>query len=52
MLSDIIREVDEELRREDWEKVSEKYGKFVIAGAVGIVLATAAVVGWQWRPVT
>lgn len=46
-MSDIIREVDEELRREDWEKVWKKYGKFVIAGAVGIVLATAAVVGWK-----
>jgi len=46
-LSDIIREVDEELRREDWEKVWKKYGKFVIAGAVGIVLATAAVVAWR-----
>ncbi len=46
-MSDIIREVDEELRREDWEKVWQKYGRFVIAGAVGIVLATAAVVGWR-----
>ncbi len=46
-MSDIIREVDEELRREDWEKVWKKYGKFVIAGAVGIVVATAAVVGWR-----
>ena len=46
-MSDIIREVDEELRREDWEKVWKKYGKFVIGGAVGIVLATAAVVGWR-----
>ena len=46
-MSDIIREVDEELRREDWEKVWKKYGKLVIAGAVGIVLATAAVVGWK-----
>jgi len=46
-VSDIIREVDEELRREDWEKVWKKYGKFVIAGAVGIVLVTAAVVGWR-----
>lgn len=46
-MSDIIREVDEELRREDWQKVWKKYGKFVIAGAVGIVLATAATVGWR-----
>jgi len=46
-VSDIIREVDEELRREDWEKVWKKYGKFVIASAVAVVLATAAVVGWR-----
>lgn len=46
-MSDIIREVDEELRREDWEKVWKKYGKFVIAGAVVIVVATAAFVAWR-----
>ncbi|UCH72887.1 MAG: tetratricopeptide repeat protein [Rhodospirillales bacterium] len=46
-MSDIIREVDEELRREDWEQVWKKYGKFVIGGAVALVLATAAVVGWR-----
>lgn len=46
-MSDIIREVDEELRREDWEQVWKKYGKLVIAGAVGIVVATAAVVAWR-----
>lgn len=46
-MSDIIREIDEDLRREDWEKVWRRYGKFVIAGAVGIVLVTAAVIGWR-----
>lgn len=46
-MSDIIREVDEELRREAWEKVWEKYGKFIIGGAVAIVLVTAGVVGWR-----
>jgi hypothetical protein len=46
-LSDIIREVDEELRREDWENVWKNYGKFVIGGAVAIVVATAAVVAWR-----
>ena len=45
-MSDIIREVDEELRREDWENVWKKYGKYVLAAAVGVVVATAAVVGW------
>ncbi len=46
-MSDIIREVDEELRREDWEKVWDKYGRFIIGAAVAIVLTTAGVVGWR-----
>lgn len=46
-MSDIIREVDEELRRENWEKLWKSYGKYVIGAAVGIVLVTAAVVGWR-----
>jgi hypothetical protein len=46
-LSDIIREVDEELRRENWEILWKKYGKFGIAAAVALVLGTAAVVGWR-----
>lgn len=46
-MSDIIREIDEDLRRENWEKVWKRYGKVVIAGAVAVVLATAAVVGWR-----
>lgn len=46
-MSDIIREVDEELRRENWEKLWKRYGKFVFGAAVGLVAATAAVVGWR-----
>jgi len=46
-LSDIIREVDEELRRENWEKLWKKYGKLGIAAAIALVLGTAAVVGWR-----
>jgi len=46
-LSDIIREVDEELRRENWEKLWKKYGKLAIAAAIALVLGTAAVVGWR-----
>jgi hypothetical protein len=46
-LSDIIREVDEELRRENWEILWKKYGKLLIAAAVALVLATAATVGWR-----
>jgi hypothetical protein len=46
-LSDIIREVDEELRRENWEILWKKYGKLAIAAAVALVLGTAGVVGWR-----
>lgn len=46
-MSDIIREVDEELRRENWEKLWKKYGKYLIGAAVAIVLVTAGVVGWR-----
>lgn len=46
-MSEFIREVDEELRRENWETLWKKYGKFVIAAALALVLGTAAVVGWR-----
>ena len=46
-MSDIIREVDEELRREDWENVWKRYGGYVIGAAVAIVVGTAAVTGWR-----
>lgn len=46
-MSEFIREVDEELRRENWEILWKKYGKFAIAAAVALVLGTAAVVGWR-----
>ena len=46
-LSEFIREVDEELRRENWEVLWKKYGKLVIAAAVALVLGTAGVVGWR-----
>jgi hypothetical protein len=46
-LSEFIREVDEELRRENWEVIWKKYGKLLIAAALALVLGTAAVVGWR-----
>lgn len=46
-MSDIIREVDEELKRENWQKLWKRYGKFLIGAAVFSVAATAAVVGWR-----
>jgi hypothetical protein len=46
-LSDIFREIDEELRRDNLQQLWKKYGNYVIALAVLIVIATAAVVGWR-----
>ena len=46
-MADLFQEVDEELRRDQLTRQWQKYGKFVIAGLVAVVLATAAVVGWR-----
>lgn len=47
---EFIREVDEELQREKLALLWKRWGNLVIAGAVGIVLATAGWVGWQrWQ---
>jgi hypothetical protein len=46
-VSDIFQEVDEELRRENFAKLWARYGKYVIALAVLIVLATAGVTQWR-----
>jgi hypothetical protein len=46
-MSDIFREIDEELRRENFAKLWERYGQYVVGLAVIIVLATAGAVGWR-----
>lgn len=46
-MSDIFREVDEDLRQERYQKLWRRYGPAVIAAAVAVVLATAGTVGWQ-----
>jgi len=46
-LSDIFREIDEELRRDSLAQLWKKYGNYVIGIAVLIVIATAAIVGWR-----
>lgn len=46
-MADIFKEVDEDLRRERYLKLWRKYGKYVIAGAVAVVVATASYVAWQ-----
>jgi hypothetical protein len=46
-VTDIFHEVEEEVRRERWEKLWKEYGDYIIAAAAFIVIAAAA---WQlWR---
>jgi hypothetical protein len=46
-LSDIFHEIEEEVRRQQWEKLWKRYGTYLIAGAVAIIAATAAYIGWK-----
>ena len=47
-MSDIFRELDEDMRRERMEKLWKKYGNLVIALALLIVVAVAGWRGWQY----
>lgn len=46
-MSDIFREIDEELRRENLQQLWSRFGVYVIGLAVLAVVATAAVMGWR-----
>ena len=46
-MSDIFREIDEELRRDNLLKLWSRYGRYVIAVAVVALAIAAAVVGWR-----
>ncbi|RMD61147.1 MAG: hypothetical protein D6826_10685, partial [Alphaproteobacteria bacterium] len=46
-MADIFKEVDEELRRESLEKIWKKYGAWIIAAAVALILAVAGYQAWQ-----
>lgn len=49
-MSDIFTEINEELRKERAQKLWDRYGNLVIAGAFAIVIATAAFQGWNlWQ---
>lgn len=46
-MSDIFREIEEDLQRDRYKKLWDKYGNLVIAAAVVLVLATG---GWEaWK---
>lgn len=44
----LIREVDEELRRDRMRKLWRLFGPWVIVGAVAVVLVVAGYEGWTW----
>lgn len=46
-VSDIFQEIDEELRRENFAKLWQRYGVYLVGLAVLIVVAVAAFVGWR-----
>ncbi len=46
-MGDIFQEVDEEVRRDRFNKFWKEYGGYVIAAAVAVVLGTSASVGWR-----
>jgi hypothetical protein len=46
-LSDIFQEVEEDVRRERYEKLWKEYGNYIIALAVLIIAAVAAFQAWQ-----
>src|SRR5262245_47586679 len=45
----LLREVDEELRREQIQKLWEQYGTYMIAAAVAVVLGVAGYKWWEAR---
>ena len=46
-MADIFQEVEEDLRRDRYERLAKKYGGYVIGALVGIVVATAGYVLWK-----
>ena len=46
-MDNFIDEIDEELKRERHLELWRKYGRYAMAGALLVVIAVAAVVGWR-----
>jgi hypothetical protein len=44
----LFREVDEEVRQEQLKKLWDRYGNYIIALCAGVVIAVAALKGWQY----
>jgi hypothetical protein len=46
-VSDIFREVDEDLRQERYAKLWSRFGKYVVGAVVLVVVVAAIVIAWQ-----
>lgn len=46
-MSDIFREIDEELRRDNLLKLWKQYGRYVIAAVVLVVVAVGGIAAWR-----
>ncbi len=44
----LFREVDEDVRRDEIENIWKKYGSWILALCLGIILAVGALKGWQY----
>jgi hypothetical protein len=47
-VSDIFHEVDEEVRREQFQKLWDRWGNYILAAAVLLVVAVAGWRAWDW----
>jgi hypothetical protein len=47
-VADIFEEVDEELRQDEYQKYWDRYGAWIIGGALTIVALTAGYQGWEY----
>jgi hypothetical protein len=47
-VADIFQEVDEEVRRERLNKLWQRYGNYIIAGCLLIIVAVGAWRGYEW----
>ncbi len=47
LLTDLFREIEEDLRRDRLKQLWEKFGIYLIGLAVGIIVVASALVGWR-----
>jgi hypothetical protein len=46
-VGDIFREIDEELKQEDYLRLWKKYGNYIMAGVLAVVLAIGGLYAWR-----